>query len=252
MMSKFQERKSSGNNNNRIGNYYRREYKSKKDYKRGNRRYNSDDEGERPATYYNTTIRGTVFRGLHVIFTVDESEANNLDWIKDFGIVESCATHTGCDRGGLHSHVLLLAHCRKDKTVIWNFKKLYRSYFNNHGDVECEGCERLAKYGRSSKCGIGECNRAVTIIQINDEEHWKNCVRYITEREDGRSDVEPEDEEVEKCSQHRNDDPYCGQCAEYKLSKTDHRYKQRRQRRERSTTPLESEEDEEEEIAEDV
>lgn len=65
---------------------------------------------------------------------------------------------------------------------------------------------RLAKYGRSSMRSVGECKQLVTIIQINDEEHWKNCVRYITDREDGRSDVEPEEKHVEPCSRHRNHD----------------------------------------------
>lgn len=164
---------------------------------------------------------------------------------------EFVATHSGCDRGGLHSHVLLLAHCRKDKSVIWNFKKLFKAYFNNHGDVDCEGCERLAKYGRSSKCSYGECNKAVIIIQINDTEHWQNCVRYITEQEDGRSDVEPVDEEVDKCKRHRNDDPYCTDCTQYKLSKHQNGYQQRK-RIERSASEVESEEDCEENVGEDI
>lgn len=50
-----------------------------------------------------------MFRGLHVIFTVTEGK-EDLEWLQDFGVIETSATHTGCDRGGLHTHVLLLAH----------------------------------------------------------------------------------------------------------------------------------------------
>lgn len=58
-----------------------------------------------------------MFRGLHIIFTCFE-DTEDLSWIKDFGIVETSATHTGCDRGGLHTHVLLLAHFRNDRSIL--------------------------------------------------------------------------------------------------------------------------------------
>lgn len=76
-MSKFQQRKTSGSNNNQINNYYLKNKRSKDRYNN-----NSGEEGERPS-YYNKTIRGTVFCGLHVIFTVEQSESTNLDWIKN-------------------------------------------------------------------------------------------------------------------------------------------------------------------------
>lgn len=146
----------------------------------------------------------------------------------------------------------MLAHCRKDKSILWNFKKLFRAYFNHHGDVECEGCKHLAKYGRSSKCSYGQCNKCVTIIQINNSENWANCVRYIADQEDGRSDVEPEDEEVGRCDKHCNHDDYCTGCAEYKLSTQSYDYNKRKRGDRGSESDMEIQNEEEEPKEKDI
>lgn len=64
--------------------------------------------------------------------------------VKRLRIIESVATISGCDRGGLHSHALLLAHCRKDKSILWNFKKLFRAYFNNRNAKDSLNMDDLA------------------------------------------------------------------------------------------------------------
>lgn len=108
-MSRFQKRKAEGSYNNTLNNYYSKNKFSKQSY--------GDKEVDRRPSYFEKNIRGNVFRGLHIIFTVGDNE-KDIEWLKDFGVIESIATHTGCDRGGLHMHALLLAHCRKDKTII--------------------------------------------------------------------------------------------------------------------------------------
>lgn len=58
--------------------------------------------------------------------------------------------------------------------------------------------------------------------------------------------MEPEDEEVEKCTKHRSHDNFCPECAAYRLSKQDYQFQQRK-RGDRVESASEVEEDDQEE-----
>lgn len=111
---------------------------------------------------------------------------------------------------------------------------------------------KVANVSQSMAGRVNAVTANATIIQINDSEHWANCVRYITDREDGRSDVEPEDEEVGRCDKHRNNNDYCTRCAEYKLSTQSYDYLKRKRGDRRSESELESQNEEEEPEEEDI
>ena len=138
---------------------------------------NTNGDNNKDRDIYHFKEADAIWRPLHIIYTVNEEEpVTSTDWLEPYGEIVKTAFHSGCNKGQLHGHILIHSMVNKDQRLFYNYLKLFRSYFTIHGDIDCSNCEKLAQYGRSSKCSTDGCPYSISIREINDEDHYENLL----------------------------------------------------------------------------